>query len=142
MSPAHVSEALREQVRQADRSRCAYCGTSEQISGIPLTIDHIQPTSKGGLTNFENLCLACWSCNEFKTNQTEGEDPLTGEKSPLFHPRQQTWYDHFHWSPDGTRVEGLTSTGRATLVALRMNREVIVSARKRWVMAGWHPPED
>jgi len=95
MTPAHVSRELRERVRQADRSRCAYCGTSEQVSGIPLTLDHIQPTSKDGPTSFENLCLACWSCNEFKTNRTEAEDPLTGENVPLFHPRKQQWSDHF-----------------------------------------------
>jgi hypothetical protein len=142
MTPAYVAEDLRERVRQADRLRCAYCGTSEQISGIPLTIDHILPTSKGGPTCFENLCLACWSCNEFKTNRTEAEDPITGENVPLFHPRKQQWSDHFRWSMDGTRVEGLTQAGRATVIVLRMNREAIVSARRRWVMVGWHPPEE
>ncbi len=142
MTPAYISVELREQVRQEDRLRCAYCQTSEHVSGIPLTIDHIQPISKSGLTCLENLCLACWSCNEFKASRTEAEDPLTGELVPLFHPRLQGWSDHFRWSPDGIRVEGLTQTGRATVIALRMNREGILSARRRWVMVGWHPPEE
>jgi len=38
------------------------------------------------------------------------------------------------------RVVGLTAIGRATIVALKMNNEVIVDARRRWVSAGWHPP--
>lgn len=73
---------------------------------------------------------------------TEGDDPLSGEHVPLFNPRFQPWADHFAWSPDGTRVVGLTSVGRATVVALRMNNPVILAARSRWVAVGWHPPAD
>jgi 5-methylcytosine-specific restriction endonuclease McrA len=59
------SEALR---RSADRHRCCYCLTSEANSGIPMTYDHILPRSKGGATTFENLCLACRTCNEYKSD--------------------------------------------------------------------------
>src|SRR5258708_30649752 len=82
--PAYVSEALRARVAAADRGRCAYCLTSEAISGLPLTIDHIQPTSLGGETTFDNLCLACRSCNEFKANRKSGSDPLTGDRRHFF----------------------------------------------------------
>jgi len=133
---------LRQRVRRADRERCAYCLTSEANSGIPLTVDHIWPLSRGGQTIFENLCLACRICNEFKTDRTDAEDPLTGDTYPLFNPRTQNWADHFTWSADGTHVEGLTAIGRATVVALRMNEAVIVGARRRWVVSGWHPPRD
>ncbi|WP_243147590.1 hypothetical protein [Scytonema sp. UIC 10036] len=46
------------------------------------------------------------------------------------------------WSQDSTRVEGLTSTGRATIAALRINNQIIVAARWRWTINGWHPPND
>jgi HNH endonuclease len=107
-----------------------------------MTFDHIKPVSKGGETTFENLCLACRSCNEFKSDSTEATDPLTGEIVPLFNPRTQRWLDHFGWSPDGTRVEGLNAVGRATIVCLRMNNPVIIVARSRWTLGGWHPPTD
>jgi hypothetical protein len=107
-----------------------------------MTYDHTLPVSQGGETSFENVCLACRSCNEFKSDFTEAVDPLTGETVPLFNPRTQQWYNHFEWSLDGTRVEGLTATGRATIVRLRMNNPVIIVARKRWVISGWHPPND
>lgn len=107
-----------------------------------MTHDHIQPRSKGGETAFENICLAYRSCNEFTADSTEAVDPLTGEKISLFNPRTQKWSDHFTWSSDATRVEGLTTIGRATIVCLRMNNPVIVVARRRWTMSGWHPPED
>lgn len=46
---------------------------------MPMTIDHIQPVSKGGLNTLENLCLACRTCNEYKSDTTEAINPLTGE---------------------------------------------------------------
>jgi hypothetical protein len=136
-----IAEGLRHAVWQTDKGRCAYCLTSEANSGIPLTIDHIRPMAKGGGTVLDNLCLACRTCNEFKSDQVSAFDPLTGQEEPLFHPRTQQWAEHFRWSSDGTQVEGLTAIGRATVLALRMNRPPIVSARRRWVWGGWHPPE-
>lgn len=87
----YLSDELRAAIERADRHRCAYCWTSEANSGVPLTHDHIQPRSKGGGTRFENLCLACRTCNEFKTDAVCAKDPLTGEYVPLFHPRQHLW---------------------------------------------------
>ena len=136
----YLPESLRLQIETVDRQRCCYCLTSEANSGIPMTYDHIQPRSKGGDTSFENICLACRSCNEFKGNLTQAIDPLTTELTSLFHPRRQQWSEHFVWSADGTRIEGLTRIGRATIVALRMNHPVIIGARRRWVSSGWHPP--
>ena len=138
----YLSEALRQKIETTDKRRCSYCLTSEENSGIFMTIDHIIPFSQGGQTSFENLCLACRSCNEYKGKNITAKDPITGDTCSLFHPRQQQWIDHFLWSVDGTKVEGLTSIGRATVIALRMNHTVIVCARRRWVSSGWHPPKD
>lgn len=46
------------------------------------------------------------------------------------------------WTDDSTHLTGRTSTGRATIEALRLNRPLVVRARQRWVSAGWHPPDD
>jgi hypothetical protein len=138
----YISENLRKQIIDNDKSRCCYCLTSEVNSGIPMTYDHIQPVLQRGDTTFENLCLACRSCNEYKSNLTESIDPLSGETISLFNPRKQKWSEHFIWSADGTKVEGITAIGRATIIRLRMNNPVIIVARKRWVMSGWHPPND
>jgi len=138
----YLPESLRAQLDEADRRRCAYCLTSEANSGLPMTHDHIQPLSKGGETTFGNLCLACRLCNEFKADLTRADDPLTGELTPLFNPRAQQWAEHFAWSTDGTHLVGLTPTGRATIIALRMNNPTILAARRRWAMGGWHPPAD
>ena len=139
---SYIPIDLRSQIEQADRDRCCYCLTQAVNSGIPLSVDHILPRVQGGATIFENVCLACRPCNEFKAALTTAIDPLTGDWVPLFHPRQQDWTDHFAWSEDGSRVEGKTAVGRATVLALQMNRTMVVVARRRWVSAGWHPPQD
>jgi hypothetical protein len=132
---------LRRQLEEADDHRCVYCQTSQANSGQRMVPDHIIPENKGGERVFENLCFACRLCNEFKGSQVTGVDPLTGQVLPLFHPRQQNWQDHFAWEESGTRITGLSAVGRATIVALKMNHEVIVPARQKWVTAGWHPPQ-
>jgi HNH endonuclease len=109
---------------------------------MPLDIDHIIPDALGGPTIRANLWLACSRCNDFKGDRTTAFDPDTDQHQPLFNPRTQRWTDHFRWAPDGTRIQGLTPTGRATVVALRLNNEFILVARQFWVEAGRWPPHD
>ena len=106
-----------------------------------MTVDHIIPESRGGLSEFDNLCFCCRRCNEFKGGKTEAQDPLTGKVVPLYHPRRQNWHEHFAWDETGALLVGLTGIGRATVPALNMNDRIIVVARRRWVSVGWHPPE-
>lgn len=108
--------------------------------GVPMAIDHIIPLKVGGSSDFDNLCLACYRCNEFKGAKTEAPDPSTGELTPLFDPATQQWYDHFTWSEDGLLIIGKTPSARATIEALRLNSDWIVQARRIWIRAGLHPP--
>ncbi|MBC8330619.1 MAG: HNH endonuclease [Anaerolineae bacterium] len=137
---SYLPADLRERLLAADNRHCAYCTTTEANTGQPMTVDHITPQAQGGETAFDNLCFACRRCNEYKGSAIHAEDPLTGETVPLFHPRQQSWGDHFQWDESGTMLIGLTSIGRATVVALNMNNPLIVDVRRRWVSVGWHPP--
>jgi hypothetical protein len=142
MTRPHVSSDLRQQVALDAGHRCGYCLSDELLIGIPLSIEHIIPVAADGPTTRENLWLACRPCNEFKGVQTHAIDPETGETAALFNPRTQDWLAHFAWNDDKTRVIGLTPTGRATVMALQLNRSLLVKARRRWVMAGWHPPQE
>lgn len=136
----YYNAELRQRLLEADDRCCAYCQTTEANSGQLMTVDHIIPESKGGETEFDNLCFACRRCNEFKGATVEITDPLSDKIMPLFHPRQQRWDDHFAWNMSSIRLVGLTAVGRATIIALNMNNEVIIDARQRWVSVGWHPP--
>lgn len=136
----YLSTELRQQLIEADDQQCAYCQTSVNNTGQPLTVDHIIPTSQGGSNKFPNLCFCCRSCNEYKGHKAAAIDPLTGKVTPFYHPRQQSWADHFRWDETGLLLAGLTAIGRATIIGLNINNQVIVSARRRWVSVGWHPP--
>jgi 5-methylcytosine-specific restriction endonuclease McrA len=142
MTAARIPKALRERVSTQARHRCGYCLTAEAIVGTPMEIDHIIPRALGGPTVEDNLWLACSLCNDHKGDQIAAADPLTGEIVPLFNPRHEVWTTHFAWTADGERIVGLTPVGRATVVALHLNRPSLVTARANWVSAGWHPPRD
>jgi hypothetical protein len=135
----YLSRALRQHLVDVDDHRCAYCHTPQANSGNPMLVDHLLPRSKGGATAFENLCLACYRCNLFKGSQVEAIDPLSGEITPLFHPRRDRWGEHFAWDEAGLRILGLTPIGRAAVTALHMNNTVILDARRNWVRLGWRP---
>jgi hypothetical protein len=142
MSRAYIPAALRERVTAQARRRCGYCLTSEAVIGSPLEIDHILPESLGGRTEEDNLWLACSLCNDHKGHRIAALDPLTGQQVRLFDPRHQSWAEHFAWSDAGDRIGGRTAVGRATVVALNLNRPSLVQARRLWVAVGWHPPQD
>ncbi len=36
---------------------------------------------------------------------------------------------------------GLTTCGRATVIALKLNNSLAVKVRSNWSNAGWHPPQ-
>lgn len=139
---AEVPAEIRVRLRQQSRNRCGYCQTSEQVTGQPLTVEHLWPVARGGQTIEDNLWLSCRSCNQHKGAQTEAVDPDTHDRVPLFNPRLQRWAEHFVWSGDGTHIIGLTPVGRATVAALKMNNEIVMGARRLWVGVGWHPPSD
>ena len=142
MTRPRIPTSLRLRVIAAGRGRCAYCQTLTTVTGARFVIDHIVPVALGGPTWWDNLCLSCHSCNEFKGARRSGRDLQTGRLVALFHPRRQRWSRHFRWSWDGVTVVGLTPTGRATVDTLQMNHSAIVAARARWVAIGWHPPSN
>ncbi|HEX3129851.1 MAG TPA: HNH endonuclease signature motif containing protein [Thermoanaerobaculia bacterium] len=124
------------------RYRCGYCLTQELVIGGPMEVDHLIPRAFGGPTEEDNLWLACSLCNDYKSNRVLVVDPATGTRVSIFNPRQEDWNQHFAWVEGATRIDGTTAVGRATVAALRLNRPSLVLARRLWVAAGWHPPQD
>ncbi len=58
-------------VIRRDRLTCAYCG--ELHEARELTVDHIQPASRGGPLSWMNTVAACRHCNARKANRTPEE---------------------------------------------------------------------
>ena len=53
---------------QRDKNTCQYCGSAKN-----LTIDHINPVSRGGGNTWSNMITACFKCNNKKGNKTPEE---------------------------------------------------------------------
>jgi hypothetical protein len=136
----YIPVALRRKVHAHFLERCGYCKTPESLTVVTFEVEHIIPRSLGGLTEFENLCLACPSCNRFKSNRLQGVTDA-GVECRLFHPQKDLWLEHFDWSVNGTHILGLTDIGKATLQLLRMNRSSLIEVRSLWVLLGKHPPD-
>ena len=137
----YIPADLKRRIRAHFADCCAYCRTAERLSTVTFEIEHIMPSSANGETVFENLCLSCPTCNRYKSNLMLAIDPETQTEAPLFHPQLQRWTDHFEWVDDGTRIVGLTTTGRATVSVLKMNRPQMLWIRRLWVAVNEHPPD-
>jgi len=136
----YVPVELRRQIREHFGGCCAYCRSAEDLTVSIFEIEHIEPRSFGGPTNFENLCFACPTCNRYKSDRLLGHDPQSGDEVKLFHPQSDRWEDHFRWNTDFTEIAAMTATGHATIESLRMNRPQLVRVRRMWVEMGEHPP--
>lgn len=70
----------RRNLFKRDKYTCQYCGI--QPGPEELTIDHIMPRSRGGITSFENCVLACVECNKLKADKTPDEADMKLRKTP------------------------------------------------------------
>ncbi|MEM1271743.1 MAG: HNH endonuclease [Bacteroidota bacterium] len=68
----------RQNVLRRDAGRCQYCGVHDR-----LTIDHVQPKSRGGKDTWENLVAACVPCNNRKGNRTPEEAGMPLRRKPF-----------------------------------------------------------
>lgn len=70
----------RRNLFKRDRYTCQYCGA--QPGPDSLTIDHVQPKSKGGISSWTNCVLACLACNTKKANRTPEQAGMPLRKVP------------------------------------------------------------
>jgi len=136
-----ISKSLRKKVIERASNCCEYCQLPQAFAGHSFPIDHIIPESKKGETTLENLAYACSSCNSSKYNKTLGLDELTNQKVLLFNPRSQKWQNHFVWNKDFSKIIGISSIGRATINALKMNLPELENLRRALHFYGVFPPK-
>lgn len=136
---SRISRKLREKIIRAADNSCGYCKTSQDLVPITFEIEHILPKAAGGTDEEENLWLACGACNSYKHAKTHAIDPNTNRKVRLFNPRRQNWNKHFLFNSDTSEIIGKTASGRATVLALKLNNERSVKMRKLWISVGWFP---
>lgn len=106
-APRHVA-FTRFNVFLRDRFRCQYCG--EKFKSQDLTFDHVIPRASGGLTKWDNIVAACWSCNMAKDKNHL--KPLHWPRKPSarelmqaqreFPPRylHDDWISYLYWDSE------------------------------------------
>jgi len=84
-----------------DEHRCQYCGG--RFGSNELSLDHVVPRSRGGMTTWENVVCACVACNVRKGGRTPQEAhmklvarPVRPKRSPLLlvklrNPKYASW---------------------------------------------------
>ncbi|MFQ5751541.1 MAG: HNH endonuclease [bacterium] len=135
---SYIPGNLRRRVIRRAKSRCEYCGLSQEGQEATFHVDHVIPVNAGGKTVFDNLALACVSCSLRKAARLTAVDPQSKKEVHLYNPRHDNWNEHFKWQ--GARLVGLTATGRATVAALDMNRPIVLAIREEEAEIGRHPP--
>jgi hypothetical protein len=133
-----MDPALETLVWKRAGSCCEYCQMPHGLTVLPFQIDHVIAEQHGGRAIPENLALSCMICNVHKGPNIASIDPQTSALVPLFHPRRDTWADHFAWS--GPHLVGLTAVGRATIAVLAINMKARVALRASLIQEGVFPP--
>ncbi len=103
----------RRNVFARDGNQCQYCGRGFPTS--ELSLDHVVPRSRGGITSWENIVCACVACNVKKGGRTPHEarmhlirQPVKPRRSPLLsvklgNPKYESWrsfVDSAYWTVD------------------------------------------
>ena len=117
---AEVSAGDRSIVRLRASGRCEYCGLLETLGFFEHQIDHIIAVKHGGSSELSNLALSCTLCNRYKGSDIASIDPESDKIVELYHPRTQSWDQHFAFV--SWQIQGRTPQGRATARLLQFNR--------------------
>ena len=79
-----------------DGARCQYCGA--RVARDAFTYDHVVPRALGGRTCWENVVVACVSCNQRKGGRTPAQAgmhlllaPVKPKRLPKFGPLLLQW---------------------------------------------------
>jgi 5-methylcytosine-specific restriction endonuclease McrA len=78
--PRQNRAVSRKGILLRDGSSCQYCGA--RLPSGSLTLDHVVPRSRRGLSTWENLVASCFPCNNRKQDRTPAEAGMTLLKQP------------------------------------------------------------
>ena len=129
----NIPAPLRRLVIERAQGKCEYCGIPDSLTLASHHIDHIIALKHGGQTSPENLALSCILCNKRKGSDIASIDPETGQITPLYHPRQNIWSDHFQLRE--AKIIPITPTGRATIQLLQINQPDRIAERMLLIQA-------
>ncbi len=108
--PRHDVKFSRHNIYVRDGNRCQYCG--RRFATSELSLDHVVPLSRGGVSTWENVVCACLPCNVRKGNRSPEEaamklirPPVKPKATPLgllapqrIHPTWRNFLDVAYWN--------------------------------------------
>jgi 5-methylcytosine-specific restriction endonuclease McrA len=103
MPTKSVMAYSRKNLLKRDKMMCQYCGSKPNPRD--LTVDHVFPRAKGGITHWTNCVMCCQDCNNKKADKTLDESEMRLIDRPemkLIHPHdKKKWNEPYvpAWSP-------------------------------------------
>ncbi|MDD5765803.1 MAG: HNH endonuclease [Candidatus Marinimicrobia bacterium] len=88
-----ISKKIRFEVFKRDGFQCAYCG--RKPPAVILECDHINPKSKGGSNDINNLITACFDCNRGKSNNLLTNAPIKMSENIKIMKEKQEQFDEY-----------------------------------------------
>jgi len=112
--PRHDVKFSRHNIYLRDGNRCQYCG--KRFSTSELSLDHVVPLSRGGVSSWENVVCACLPCNVRKGSRLPDEAGMRLRKVPVkpkgspvgllaanrIHPDWRNFLDVAYWTVELT----------------------------------------
>jgi hypothetical protein len=138
MSGTYIGVALRRQVVERAQRLCEYCLIHEDDTFFGCHIDHVVSEKHGGLTEADNLALACTFCNLHKGSDIASLSAL-GVLTRFFNPRTDAWAVHFALPERGFEIEPLTSIGEVTARIFQFNSADRLLERQALVEVARYP---
>lgn len=71
----------RENVYARDGGKCQYC--AQKVPRAQATYDHVLPRAMGGHTRWENVVIACYTCNQRKACRTPEQAKMALLSQPV-----------------------------------------------------------
>jgi hypothetical protein len=134
-----INEALRNEVAGRAQQRCEYCRIHQADTGFRHQVDHIVSRKHGGQSTVDNLAYACVLCNRSKGADVASINGESGEIVRLFHPRRDSWADHFRL--DASLICARSQVGAVTIELLRFNAPERLVERGLLQTLGSYPTE-
>lgn len=88
--PYAAPAVTRPNILHRDDYTCQYCGKRGPAS--EMTIDHVQPRSRGGTNDWLNVVTACSPCNDRKKSKTPAEANMPLRRKP-FRPNNRLAFE-------------------------------------------------
>lgn len=89
-----ISKKTRFEVFKRDGFKCQYCGQTPP--SVTLEVDHINPVSKGGEDDINNLITSCFDCNRGKSNIELKRIPNTLQQNREILEERENQYIEYH----------------------------------------------